>query len=153
MVSQSIVPEGEDQGVTASPPGRQPSGPQPATPSSQSGIPNAAYAEYAVYRSLAAEAVKPVVAKLPIGERAFVECYANAEYWSGWNAAIMMAAIVAEGRHSAWQESTLGTSAPGDDISACEDIAAAIRYQLHRKPCVSRPAPTTGDGDAQSQPS
>lgn len=96
--------------------------------------------EYQQYRIACAEAAKPHVYADPKAAPS-LECYANAEYWAGWNAAIMFAAKVAENRHACWQESSVGNSCPVDDISACEDIAVAIRCNVHRKPCASRPVP------------
>ena len=96
--------------------------------------------EYQQHRIACADAAKPHIYANPKAAPS-LECYANAEYWAGWNAAIMFAAKVAENRHSCWGESTLGNSCPVDDISACEDIAAAIRFNVHRKPCASRPTP------------
>lgn len=96
------------------------------------------FTEYQAYRMACAEAAKPHVYADPKAAPS-LESYANAEFWAGWNAAIAHAAKVAENRHTCWQESSLGSSQPEDDISACADIAVAIRMNVHRKPCASRP--------------
>lgn len=83
--------------------------------------------------------------RLTPSQIAHVQVYANSEFWAGWNAAIHHAARVAEGRHRCWQESTLGSSAPECDVTACEDIAIAIRMEVHPMPPKSRPVP---NGDA-----
>lgn len=129
----------EEMGVPASPSGLRPFGAEPASQSqAEPLVPNAAWAEFQTFRVQCADAARPILRTLGSGWPV-LETYANAEYWAGWNAAIMHAASIAEGRHRCWQESTLGSSQPCDDISACEDIAAAIRYQIHRRPCASRP--------------
>lgn len=98
------------------------------------------FAEYQTYRTACALAAKPFL-ETDQQARVHLEVYANAEFWAGWNAAIAHAAKVAKNRHECWKESTVGSSAPDCDVSACEDIADAIRMNVHRKPCASRPLP------------
>jgi hypothetical protein len=95
--------------------------------------------EYQAYRVAAAAEARPHLMAADAAGRTALECYANAEFWAGWNAAISHAARIAEGRHHCWQESTIGCSAPDCDVTACEDIGSAIRAEIHRQPCASRP--------------